>query len=511
MSDWTAGYVADIGYTYGYYNELNPLRLRLAFLRAGLVPPAVATACELGFGQGLSVAMHAAASTVKWHGTDFNPAQAGFAQELAAVSGSGAQLFDASFEEFFARDDLPMFDYIGLHGIWTWVSDDNRARIVDFVRRKLKVGGVMFVSYNTLPGWAPFMPLRHLMTQHADTMSAPGIGMVKRIDAALQFAGALFEVEPAYATVNPGVRTRFDKMKEQNRNYMAHEYFNRDWHPMYFSDMARWLAPAKVEYACSAFYLDHFDNVNLNDKQRDFLAAQPDAYLREGLRDYVVNQQFRRDYWVKGARTLTPLQRQEQLGSQRVMLVTPRSDVPEKLPGPRGEITLKMELFGPVLDVLASKPSMTVREVFMATKENGMTLDLTTEVLMILASSGHVAPVQDEAERAACTPSVRKLNAWIMRHSRSNQDIIYLASPVTGGGVPINRFSQLFVLGTQAGIKHPLELAQFTWNILSAQNQKLVHEGKVLESREDNIKDLARRAELFVEKLLPMLQRLEIV
>ena len=31
MSDWTAGYVADIGYTYGYYTELNPLRVKLAF------------------------------------------------------------------------------------------------------------------------------------------------------------------------------------------------------------------------------------------------------------------------------------------------------------------------------------------------------------------------------------------------------------------------------------------------------------------------------------------------
>ena len=39
MTDWTAGYVADIGYTFGYYTELNPLRARLAFLNAGLVPP----------------------------------------------------------------------------------------------------------------------------------------------------------------------------------------------------------------------------------------------------------------------------------------------------------------------------------------------------------------------------------------------------------------------------------------------------------------------------------------
>jgi len=81
MTDWTAGYVADIGYTFGYYQELNPLRVKLAFLNAGLVCPEMGTACELGFGQGMSANLHAAASVTQWHGTDFNPAQAGFAQE----------------------------------------------------------------------------------------------------------------------------------------------------------------------------------------------------------------------------------------------------------------------------------------------------------------------------------------------------------------------------------------------------------------------------------------------
>ncbi len=62
MTDWTAGYVADIGYTYGYYTELNPLRIKLAFLKAGLACPTVGNACELGFGQGLSANIHAATS-----------------------------------------------------------------------------------------------------------------------------------------------------------------------------------------------------------------------------------------------------------------------------------------------------------------------------------------------------------------------------------------------------------------------------------------------------------------
>jgi hypothetical protein len=107
MSDWTAGYVAEIGYTYGYYTELNPQRLTLALLEAGIAPPQVQTACELGFGQGVSLNVHAAASGVKWHGTDFNPSQAAFAQSLAATSGAQAHLHDQAFEEFAQRDEHP--------------------------------------------------------------------------------------------------------------------------------------------------------------------------------------------------------------------------------------------------------------------------------------------------------------------------------------------------------------------------------------------------------------------
>src|SRR5690554_2083207 len=119
MSDWTSGYVADIGYTYGYFKELNPTRMRLALLNAGIEPPKQMTACELGFGQGLSAAIHAAASDIQWYGNDFLPSQARFAQSLAKASQSGAQFFDDSFEEFLVRDDLPKFDFICLHGVWT--------------------------------------------------------------------------------------------------------------------------------------------------------------------------------------------------------------------------------------------------------------------------------------------------------------------------------------------------------------------------------------------------------
>jgi len=322
MTDWSGGYVTDITYTYGYYNELNPLRVRLGFLNAGLVPPEVATACELGFGQGMSINLHAAASSVQWFGTDFNPAHAGFAQDLARVAESGAQLFDEAFEQFCRRADLPDFDYIGLHGIWSWISDENRRVIVDFVRRKLKVGGVLYISYNTQPGWAAMVPMRDLLTEHAAVMGADGAGIVSRIDAALNFAERLLAVNPAYARANPQIAERIKKIKEQNRHYLAHEYFNRDWRPMSVAQMGEWLASAKLTWACSAHYLDAIDAIHLTAEQQRLLADIPDPMFRQLVRDFCVNQQFRKDYWVKGARRLTPLEQAEALRAQRVIRPT---------------------------------------------------------------------------------------------------------------------------------------------------------------------------------------------
>src|SRR3954453_18954252 len=107
MSDWGAGYVVDVEYTYGYYPELNPLRARMALAHAGYAAPEVRTACEVAYGQGLSINCHAAGSQVQWWGTDFAPAQAKFAQECAAAARTDVRLYDEAFADFCARRDLP--------------------------------------------------------------------------------------------------------------------------------------------------------------------------------------------------------------------------------------------------------------------------------------------------------------------------------------------------------------------------------------------------------------------
>lgn len=510
MTTWTSGYVADVGYTYGYYPELSPQRAKLAFIENGLAFPNVINACELGFGQGVSTNLHAAASNVNWWGTDFNPSQAAFAQELASAGKSGARLYDDSFEEFVNRTDLPDFDFIGLHGIWSWVSDENRSLIVNFIKRKLRVGGVLYVSYNTQPGWASFAPIRHLMVEHAQSMGTASQGTMKRIDGALEFAEKLFATDPHFAKANPSVIERLIELKKQDHNYLAHEYFNRDWHPMHFATMAKWLEPAKVQFACSANFLENFDAINFTPEQQIFLDQITDPIFRETCKDFMTNQQFRKDYWVKGAIQLSTQEQIDQLRQQRVILVRDRKTIELNVTGNLGKIPLLESVYTPILDELGDHNPQLISELEIKLSNKGINISSIKEAISILIGAGHLWNAQTESESLAALNKCEAINAHIIQKARGNNGVNYLASPAIASGINIGRFQQLFMLSQRNGKTTPQEWAEDAWRVLLSQGQRIRKEGKVIESEDENLAELKFQATSFAENQLPFLRHLGI-
>ncbi|MEI9965043.1 MAG: hypothetical protein WDM92_10345 [Caulobacteraceae bacterium] len=85
-TDWASGYISDLGYTHGYYGELSPALIDFALLLRGYEPPPRAGMryLELGFGQGLSINIHAAAAPGEYWGVDVNPMHAANAQAWRA-------------------------------------------------------------------------------------------------------------------------------------------------------------------------------------------------------------------------------------------------------------------------------------------------------------------------------------------------------------------------------------------------------------------------------------------
>jgi hypothetical protein len=339
-------------------------------------------------------------------------------------------------------------------------------------------------------------------------MGTPGQGIVSRIDGALAFVEKLFATNPTYVKANPQVTERIKKIKEQNRNYLAHEYFNRDWLPMPFAKMAEWLAPTKLSFACSAFYLEQIDAVNLSAEQQVLLNELPDAMFRETVRDFMVNQQFRRDYWVKGARTLPLLERNESIRAQRIVLVHPVETVSLKVASVRGEVTMQEAVYRPVLDFLKDHQPKRIGEIEHAVKGYGVLFAQVLQAVVVLAGNGTLLAAQDEAVVKKTRKNTDRINAYLINRARSSSDINTLASPVTGGGISVGRFQQLFLLARSQGKKLPAEWAGFAWQILVEQNQRILKDGKQLEGEAENIAELGEQATLFDEKHVPILKAL---
>ncbi|RWI50298.1 MAG: methyltransferase domain-containing protein [Mesorhizobium sp.] len=510
---WSHGYFTDLSYTHGYYRELNPLMLRMASVCAGVEanlrnPPAY---LELGFGQGVSINIHAAATEGSYWGTDFDPAHAVHARELATASGHDARLFDQSFQEIAVRPDLPDFDFIVLHGVWSWVSESNREAIIGIVRRKLRPGGLVYISYNCLPGWAPAIPIRNLLTLYGEYGGGQMAGACGAIDGAVQFSSGIVKAGSIYFRENPWAAHHFERVLTQNRNYLAHEYLNDDWHLLHFSDMMRTLEEAKLSYVGPARLLDGIDSMHLTPEGQKFLSGIANPILRETVRDYLVNQRFRCDVFAKGARPLSGPRQREAWHAQPFVLTTCHEDIPKTITTTLGEIELPERIYDPIIDALSRSnyEPKRIEELVALPQLRTLNVNEIVEALIVLTGAGFVSPAQTPTKQnsARCN----KLNRHIRRRALGGTELTHLASPLTGGGIFVPHVYQMFMLALEQGKGTAQDLACFVWEFLDGVGERLIKDGQRVEAKEENIKEFTAMANTFLNRKRPLLQALAVM
>ena len=301
-------------------------------------------------------------------------------------------------------------------------------------------------------------------------------------------------------------------MRAHSRNYLAHEYFNQDWSPMPSSEVARALSEAKVEFAAPANLGDHFDTLGSTEAARKLLAGIRHPVLRETVLDYLTNQRFRRDVYVKGARKLTARARDERLRRTAFALTTYADQVPMKVKLSFGEADLRPDVYEPFIAAMAEDAyaPKTVAWLQKHPRCGKLPLGQIVQASLLLTGVGHLHSAQQADAVAAATPRCKALNAHIVARSAAEDDIAVLASPVTGGGVHVNRHQQLFLHALQQGLKTEEEWARHAWDALSANGLRLMKDGKALDTAEDNMTHLRAEAKVFAGKRLPVLKALGI-
>jgi SAM-dependent methyltransferase len=503
---WNEGYTSEINYTYGYYPELSPTRIRLALLSCGIEHSISENPSylELGFGQGLSLNINAATSSGSYCGTDFNPGQVANARALADAMGKQITLLEHSFEQLAQDGDLPQFDIIALHGIWSWISDASRQAIVDIALRRLKPGGAFYVSYNVTPGWSPGIPLRILMAEHAKREGSGGL--VERINGSLDFVDSVIAAGAAYFVQNPHLKAKLDAIRGQDRNYLAHEYYNADWHPMPFSRVADHLAEAKLSFAASASILDNLPAISIPVAAHPILQAIKDPVMRETTRDYFVNQQFRRDIFVKGPRNMSFYDHGKRIEKERFVLLGDPEKCPTKVATVIGDADLKAEAYQPLVKALASLPDATasVAELMAVKQLSELTRAQVWEVLLVLTGAGFIAPAVISTTPAEDEAASRSLNALLLERADAGTGVDNLAAPKLGAAITISRIDQMFMRALLMGDKDPVARVA---TILAEQNQSILIEGQPVTDPEKSRKELERLLAEFKSQKADLLKR----
>jgi predicted O-methyltransferase YrrM len=454
-SDWSQGYVTDASYADKFFRELSPTWLNYVAALNGATPRNLEQPfayLELGCGFGHSTIANAGAFPhADFHACDFNPEHVDGGERRAAAFGIGNVRFhQASFQELLARD-LPRFDFIVLHGVYSWVDADARRAIRRVIYEQLQPGGLVYLSYNCLPGWSNEVPLRKLLLELAATASGDS---AERAQGALRSLQQLSASKLRYFAANPEALTAVDAYIQGPSNYLAHEFLNRTWEPFYSIDVADELAEADVSYLGSATLADNHQPLIVDDRVAEAAAKLPAARQRQLAIDFATNQRFRRDVFVRGRANLGPADVARNLNAVVIGSLGNPARILTRARVPRGEIRFQRDFIGELQQVLL-RGSLNIGEAVAALGGKGRDATEITRNLIYLLAAGTLLPFAKAHQPGATAKPRRLANETVERvfaYVIEQRTARAIPSEILGNGVEITAAEALGVTTLLAGI-----------------------------------------------------------
>jgi SAM-dependent methyltransferase len=457
---WSQGYVTDVSYTNSFFRELSPAWLNHVAMSNGAHPRLLEdgfTHIDLGCGLGQSSNVLAACfPRGSFFGVDFNPAHIDTAQHLAKQLGIGnVRFIERAFEELL-EIDLPEFDFVTLHGIYSWIGEGTRQAVQRFIYKKLKPGGIVYNSYNCLPGWTNDAPIRRLLmefgqTHHGDSAS--------RVEKAAKDAEEMAALKLGYFRNNPTAADQVGKLTKRATNYLAHEYLNANWTTFYSSDVADEMATAKLTYLASATLMDNYLELMLTDPAVAYCKKQPTDRLRQLAQDFLVGQRFRRDVFVRGHPRLARSETSRYLRNACFALPGPVEDFADKAKVPRGEISFDQKSAQSIKEAL-SKGSLSLEQIIETTGAKGSVQELE-RTLLLMTAVGKLVPVGTAFQPAAIPAELDRvrivdgINRKLAELGRQSVNRQYLVAPATGSGFAIDAIDAVALALLDEGVAAP--------------------------------------------------------
>ena len=486
--DWSHGYYANSGYSFGYYPETMPARLRWASqLHGHALPEKNFRYLDAGCGQGLNLILAAAMHPdSEFVGIDFLPEHVVNAREVIRRCGlDNVTIIEGDFIEL-AKDpsSLGEFDMVVCHGIATWIGDEVKKHLFALIGQVMRPGGLFYNSYNTHPGWLSAVPFQHLIL-----LEQRSKGGTEALNSARETLAKLNEHSENLFKGLPGLPIRLKTLETQDPAYLLQEYNNEHWRPVFVSEMIDQMNAVKLDFLGTATLSDAFETL-LKPEVRDLIKAQPNATLREQIRDYAISQSFRRDLYVKGKSQSWEPAHSERLRELGVMvnplIPRPTGDEPYRIKGSSQELLGNAGFYNSLISAIEASPGGTTVGALIDGEPDARRKRNVFETLSMLMQGGWITPRVD-----APNPRGREIAAALAEAICGGAPYRYAPLPATGAAMRLAETDWIMIKLTSEGVA----LEDMPAKIVAALgrlNRKLAKEGKPVETPAEQQEVLAK-------------------
>jgi SAM-dependent methyltransferase len=413
------GYDTEIPYLRDFKPMLAPAWLDHVALVAGVDPPARRSDfawCDLGCGQGVTATILAATHPAGlFHGIDAMVVHINHARRLAAEAAIPNACFHATDFADALELELPQFDYIVIHGVYTWVDLASQRALLRFIDCRLKAGGLVYLGYNAMPGWARDLPFQKLVRELGAVFPGDDAGRIAATTATI------------CALANSGVpslassylaRELEQRPEDYPAAYLLHELMPAAWQPLYVTEVRAAMATIGLIPVGSATLNENFDWMVLSEAARKTLDSISEPETRELLRDFFLDQRFRRDVFTRHDQRLDREERARRLFSSTFALARPLPAIRYSTASPAGAaITYDNPATRAIVRALSAGPG----PLSCLAPDNAS--EEALNALLTLCAAGDIVPVEP-----SCA-GVTDLNRILCSRLGGPEEIRWLALP----------------------------------------------------------------------------------
>lgn len=281
------------------YQQTHPNKMATTATLLGMKPTPInnCRVLEIGCGQGgnlLPMAYHLPQS--KFTGIDFSTEQIDTGQHIInELNLQNITLKTLDLLEINA--DFGQFDYIIAHSVYSWVSENVQTKLLQICKHNLAPNGVVYINYNTYPGWHTLKAMREMMLYHVQHITDPK----QRADEARELIAFLHQAVGENSVYGLHLKEYSNHLKNKHYydSFFLHDELEKENHPFYFYQFVAQAKQHGLQYLSGSSSSEsalphHLAQVNAFVKQKAFVKQEEQNTIElEQYLDFLANPTHR--------------------------------------------------------------------------------------------------------------------------------------------------------------------------------------------------------------------------